>query len=101
MAAVIWDPEAEHDLREIAYFIGVQRGSPLAARCLIDSIRQKCALYASHPEMGQERPDFEPGIRVFRVGNHVVLYFPRTDGIYVVRIFEGHIDYPDVFSPRP
>ena len=99
MGSVIWGSQAKQDLQHIAHFIGVERGNPLAARRFIDAIRQKCVLYASHPEMGQERPDLEPGLRVFRMGSHVVLYFPTTDGIHVVRVFEGHRDYPALFRP--
>ena len=99
MARVIWDPDAEEDLRRIAYYVGVERQSPQGACRVIDSVRENCDLYATQPKMGQQRPDLEPGIRVFSVGNYVVLYFPVEDGIHVIRVCEGHRDYPTLFRP--
>ncbi len=104
MPRVVWDPDAEADLRTIAYYVGVERQSSEGAGRVIDSVREKCELYATQPELGQQRPDLEPGIRIFSVGSYVVLYFPIEDGIRVVRVvrvFEGHRDYPAVFRPPP
>jgi len=55
MATPIWSPVAEDDLRELAYYIGVEQQSPQGAQNLIDGIREKCELVASNPEIG-ERP---------------------------------------------
>ena len=100
MPKVVWDPDAEEDLRTIAQYIGEKRQSPQAARRLVDSVREKCALHATQPQMGQERPDLEPGIRTFSVGNYVVLYLPMENGIYVVRVFDARRDYPSLFRSR-
>ncbi len=100
MPRITWDPDAEEDLRTIAYYIGVERQSPRGARSVVDSVREKCGLYAQQPEMGQLRLDLHPEIRIFGVGNYVVLYFATEDGIYVARVFEGHRDYPALFGPE-
>ena len=100
MAKVIWDPDAEQDLRDIAHFIGVERHSPQAARKFIDSIREKCDLYATQPEIGEARPDLEPDMRAFPIRSYIVFYFPLPNGIYVARVLEGHRDYAALFR-RP
>ena len=97
MSRVVWDPEAEEDLRTIAEYIGVERRSPQAARRLVDLVREKCDLHATQPQMGQERTDLEAGIRTFSVGNYVVLYFATENGIYLVRVFDARRDYPALF----
>ena len=56
---------------------------------------------ATRPKLGEQRPDLQPGIRIFRVGSHVVLYVPIESGIRVLRVLEGHRDYPALFRPPP
>jgi plasmid stabilization system protein ParE len=41
MARVVWDSDAEKQLRRIAYYVGVERQSPQGACRVIDSIREK------------------------------------------------------------
>ena len=100
MPKVVWDPDAQEDLRTIAQYVGAERGSSRAARKLVDTVRQRCELHATQPQMGEERPDLEPGIRTFSVGSYVVLYFPTENGIYVVRVFDGRRDYPTLFRSQ-
>ena len=90
MPRVVWDQDAEQDSRDIAHYIGVECQSPQGARNLLRAIREKCELYA-------------PDLRIFSCGTqsnprrYVVLYLPSGDGIQVVRVFEGHRDYPALF----
>jgi plasmid stabilization system protein ParE len=37
-------------------------------------------------------------LRVLRVGSYVALYRPAEQGICVVRVFEGHREYPVLFA---
>ena len=104
MPTVKWSPTAQADLEELAFYIGVQRRSPKGAASLVDTIRQQVELYAQQPLMGQERPELGPGLRSFAAGpqrNHVVIYKPSSDGIFVVRVFEGHRHYPSLFRDQP
>ena len=98
MPRVIWDPDAEDDLRTIAYSIGVEGQSPRGARNVIRDIREKCALYATQPLSGRARPELDPDLRSFVVRDFVALYFPMDDGIYVARVFRGSQDYPRLFT---
>ncbi len=95
MAKVIYAPAADDDLVAIAGFIA--RDKPSAAREWLQTIRQKCALLATNPEMGEQRPSFDvPGCRCFSVGNYVI-FFRAIDGgidggIEVARIVHGSRD---------
>jgi len=97
MARVTRDPLADRDLTEIATYIGEVNCSPDAARRFLDQLNEKLKLYATQPEMGELRPDLADGVRIFSFGNYVVVYRPLADGIDVLRIFEGHRDYPTLF----
>ena len=97
MARVTRDALADRDLVEIAAYIGEVNHSPAAARRFLDRLSDKLKLYAAQPEMGERRPDLGEGIRIFAFGNYVVVYRPLDDGIDVLRVFEGHRDYPALF----
>src|SRR5438128_9893039 len=43
----------------------------------------------------QSRDDLARGLRFFPVGNHLVFYTVRDDGITVVRVLHGARDYRD------
>lgn len=47
--------------------------------------------------MGELCPDLGEGIRIFAFGKYVVIYRPLDDGIDVLRVFQGHRDYPTLF----
>ena len=101
MARVTRDRLADADLAEIAEYIGQRNRSPDAARRFLDNLHQKLQLYATQPEMGQLRPDLGERVRLFSFGNYVVVYRPIEDGIDVLRVLEGHRDYPALFRARP
>ena len=56
---------AESDLEGILDYIREHR--PLTARSVVSRIREKCELIATHPEMGQRRPEFPGEYRSFPV----------------------------------
>lgn len=97
MGRVLWDCQAKEDLRAIALFIGTERHSPEAARRLIDSVVARCDVYAAQPHLGEARPDLAPDVRVFPVGNYVVVYLSLDDGLHVLRVFDARRDYPKLF----
>ncbi len=101
MPRVTRDAQAVDDLDGIYDCIAVQNHSPLAADRFLDALNEKLQLYASQPQLGELRPDLGEGIRVFAFGNYVVVYRPLEDGIDVLRVFEGHRDYPALFLPPP
>ncbi len=91
MPRVVYAPEAENDLIEIADHIA--RDKPQAARRWLDTIRETCDTLATQPEAGELRRGFGiPGCRSFTVGNYVIFYRPAGDQIEVARIVHGSRD---------
>ena len=91
MAQVVFAPEADDDLIEIAAFIA--RDKPGAARRWVQKIRESCDTFATQPEAGEERPGFGvPECRCFSVGNYVVFFRPVDGGIEIARIIHGNRD---------
>jgi len=44
------------------------------------------------PLAGRERPEPGRGLRSFAVGNYVVFYIARSDGVEIVRVLNGRQD---------
>lgn len=76
---------------------------------LFDKIREKCKLYADFPSMGKmdsifsrnltrEQYLFFSKLRSFRVGDYLVFYLPRRDGLDVYRIVYGKKDLITIFE---
>jgi len=84
------DSGAQTDLDEIYDYVAQESLS--AADRLIDSIQERFVLLAAHPLMGQARPELAPNVRSFAVGNYVVFYRPRKDGIEVARVIHSARD---------
>ena len=97
MARVLREDSAEQDLLEIGRFIATRSGSVDVALRFLDEIGQKCRSYAHQPLMGDARPDLGENIRMFPVGNYVVIYEPLPDGILVLLVTRGSRDIPRLF----
>jgi toxin ParE1/3/4 len=63
---------AEADPTDIWEFIAQDNTG--AADRLIDEIHEKCRFLAATPKAGRRRPDLDPSIRSFTVGNYVIFY---------------------------
>jgi toxin ParE1/3/4 len=59
---------------------------------LVDSLTTRFFLLGTHPRAGRQRDDLWPGMRVFPVGDYVVLY--RVDGndVLIDRVVRGSRD---------
>ena len=91
MARVIYSPNADADLLDIAEYIAQDK--PDAALRWLQAIREKCALLAGNPEMGQERLGYGVAdCRSFSVGNYVIFFRAIDQGIEVARIVHGSRD---------
>jgi toxin ParE1/3/4 len=89
MSQVSYSSDAQLDLLGIWNFIyGESRRVDIADNFL-DKIFEKAQLYASQPLLGQSRPDLDVDVRCFPVGNYVVFYIPRGDGIQIVQVIHG------------
>ncbi|MBO9998131.1 MAG: type II toxin-antitoxin system RelE/ParE family toxin [Cyanobacteria bacterium SID2] len=57
-----------------------------------EKVREKCRKFAQFPNMGKSYGTIRADLRGFVVDNYIVFYFPRSDGIDVVRIINGYRD---------
>jgi toxin ParE1/3/4 len=93
---VIYAPEAEADIYAIARHIAGE-GDLDAAYRFMETIDEKAALLATHPEMGRLRPDLAPHLRSFPVGPFVIFYRDEKGGLQVARVLRGSRDIPSLF----
>ena len=87
--------EAKADARAIRSYIAKDR--PAAADRLLDDLYERFRLTATQPRMGEVRTDLGPDLRIFTVGNYVVVFRPIPGGIEVVRIAHGARDLGSLF----
>jgi toxin ParE1/3/4 len=87
---------AIQDLNEICDFIA-QTNIQVASQ-LFDAIRQKCKLVANFSHMGKEYPWLLTGLCGFVVDDYIIFYYPRQDGIDVVRVISGRRNLKAIFD---
>lgn len=95
MSNYSFSEEAVRDLDEICN--NLARINVKAASQLFETIRQKCRLVAGFPNMGKSYNSLKPGLRGFIVKDYIIFYYPRPDGIDVVRIASGYRDLDILF----
>jgi toxin ParE1/3/4 len=49
-------------------------------------------VFAKTPLAGRERPEPGRGVRSFAVGNYVIVYTARSNGVEIVRVMNGRQD---------
>jgi toxin ParE1/3/4 len=87
--------QAIQDLDDICDYIAQQ--NPSAASNLFDAIRQKCRQIAEFLNMGKSYKRLSNELRGFVVSDYIVFYYPRPDGIDIVRIVSGYRDLELLF----
>ena len=98
MPEAIWSPEAERDVEDIAVYIGVQAGRPIAADGIVRGLHELCNLIANQPAMGEAHSEFGANCRIYPYKKRwVILYRPAKDGIQVLRVVDGSRDYDQLF----
>ena len=95
MSRVIFIPQAEEDLLEIAFYIA--QDNPEAALSFLERIERICAVIAASPEIGRRRGELGPEVRSFPIDRYVVFYVPTQSGIEVARVLHGARDIPSIF----
>jgi toxin ParE1/3/4 len=101
MPRIVRAPLAKQDLKQIGRFIARESGSRDVALRLLESIDNRIRIYAAQPELGEARPDLDPVVRCFPIGNYVVFYRPTAGGIEVLRVLHGNRDLPAVWRNQP
>lgn len=87
---------AVQDLDEICRFIS--QNNVKAASRLFDEIRKKCKLIADFPHMGKSYAWIDDDLRGFIISEYIIFYYPRTDGIDIVRVIYGKRDFKALFE---
>ena len=87
--------QAEEDLIDIWSYISDDNTD--AADRLLDEIDEICDTLAEAPHAGRLREDLAGELRSLHVGNYVIFYRPRGEGIIVIRILHGARDLPGMF----
>ena len=87
---------AEADLDGIWDYIAVD--SIEQAERFLRHLNTKLKNLAESPYLGRKREELMLGLRSFPVGNYVIFYLPKREGIEVVRVLHGARDIEDIFS---
>ena len=99
MSRVVWTPQAEQDLEDIAYYISLESQRPRTAEQNVRLLREKCTTYGANPFLGQALSEVE-GYRFFVFKRWVVLYWPEQEGIVVEAVIDASRDFLHVFQGR-
>jgi toxin ParE1/3/4 len=89
-------PAARDDLKRISHYIAVERDAPQGAKRLREHFFDSFRLLAQNPLIGQACPEFGENMRIWPVGNYVVLYVPQDSGIDIVQVVHGARNLPAV-----
>lgn len=93
MGRIVRRPAAKRDL--IGIYQYVAEDAPQHAGALLEKIDQKLHRLSDQPFIGVARLDSFPEIRVFPVGNYLIIYqpLPHGDGIELIRIIHAMRDW--------
>ncbi len=95
MSSYSFSDDAVQDLDEICEYIA--RTNINAANQLFDAIRERCRVVAEFPNMGKSYNKLSPGLRGVIINDYIVFYYPRAEGIDVVRVVSGYRDLKSLF----
>jgi toxin ParE1/3/4 len=94
-------PAARDDLKRISHYIAVDAQSPQGSKRLRALFLEDFRRLAHQPLIGQACPEFGANLRIWPVGNYVVLYQPQKDGIDIVQVAHGAQDLPAIVRQPP
>lgn len=95
MPSIIRSSQSEQDVYEIAVFIA--RDNPDAAIRLVDRFDETLKMLAENPMAGRAREELAPDVRSFPVGNYLLFYRPKQNGIELIRVLHGARDLRRLF----
>ena len=88
---------AKSDLAAIRHYI--RQDKPRAADRHMVRLYHTFEMLAENAELGQRRPEFGSGLRVFSVGNYVIAYRAFAEGVEIARVVSGYRDFEALFGP--
>jgi toxin ParE1/3/4 len=87
---------AKRDLDEIWMFVA-RRDGVAAAEALLDQLGRCMVLCADMPNGGTDRGKFEPGLRSYPCGNHLVFFVKTRRGVRIAHVVHGARDLDRLF----
>lgn len=88
---LVYSASALADLEAILTHVALD--SPRNARRWVSEIEMRCMLLCDFPELGVERSDLSPGLRIFPYKRAVIAYRVQATRVRIVRVFYGGQDY--------
>ncbi|MEN2981009.1 type II toxin-antitoxin system RelE/ParE family toxin [Tistrella bauzanensis] len=85
---------AEEDVAAITVMIA--ENNPIAARRWLNAIFSCCRDLGDMPGMGSARPEVHPDLRLYPVGNYLILYRKAEFGADIMRVIHGARHWQDL-----
>jgi toxin ParE1/3/4 len=87
MNRLVLTPRAVADLEEIGDSIALD--NPPAALRFVERLEQASRLLRDHPHIGVAHDEIAAGVRIFPIGNDLILFRALEDGVEIVRYAHG------------
>lgn len=87
-------PQAISDIESIVLTIAAD--NPIAAQHWYDRLVKTFETLDTMPEMGAPRFDVRPDMRLFPMGNYLILYRAIEDSAEIVRVVHGAREWEDL-----
>jgi toxin ParE1/3/4 len=95
--AVIWSPEALHDIDLLwDYYVNV--AGPVTADRILREIAKVVGVIDDHPLAGRARDEIRAGLRSMAATPQIVFYRLNGSRPEIVRVLDGRQDIEEIFS---
>lgn len=88
---VVYSDRSLTDIEEVLAFIATD--NPPAARRWLGEIQRRVDLIGEYPEIGVERHDVAPGLRIHPYRRSVIAYIIEKERVRIIRVLHGGRDY--------
>lgn len=94
MNAVVYSPQAQRQLADIWSWVETRSGFPERAEAFVDSIIEFCDNLADNPQVGIQRDDLRPGLRVVGFRRRVnVAFAVVARRVEILGVYYGGQDF--------
>jgi len=91
MSLYVFSKEAENDLLEI-YRYGFINYGESKVDLYIEVLKEKCQFLADMPNLGPDRDEFNPPVKIHHHRKHLIIYVIEDDSILIVRVLHDRMD---------